>query len=161
MENLIFRRAGGSNKPLLPLAKFASVAVELSEIFHLRKGWKDEVVIGPLASEGVVHLRSSTDIVRLSRNSLIHIEERHGSITDFEIITIAYGLAKGMYISDSKRENHLIINYIYPDTGFRYKAAVKCANKGQELWVSTFHRLRPRQTKPLLKRGALIRPHLK
>lgn len=117
------------------------------------------MVVGPLAHEGVSYLKAAISDVSISRESLIHIDKKHFDITDFEIITMAYGLQNGLFISDIRKENCLIINYIYPDNRIRYKMVIKSAANGTELWVSTFHRLRERQTKALLSRGHIIKKH--
>ena len=134
------------------------MTLELSQVFRLRRGNHDEAV-GPLADEGVAYLRSSTSIVRVCGERVRHFDDRQRSLTDFEIITMSYGLAHGLFIADDDNTHCLLVNYCYPDTGVRYKIAVKVANNYTELWVSTFHRLKPRQTIPLLKRGRIIRTH--
>ena len=78
---------------------------------------------------------------------------------DFDIITIPYGLQKGLFIGDERFPHMVVVNYLYPDNLTRYKVVLKCARQGRELWISTFHRLRPRQTKSLLKRGIIIKAH--
>jgi hypothetical protein len=134
------------------------MALELSRIFTLRKGWSRLEVVGPIHDKGSEYLRSKTGLVSLSHERLLHID-KHGRFTDFEIITIPFGLIHGLFICDVKRPNHLIISYLYPDNDTRYKTAVKSANHGAELWVCTFHRLRPRQTKDLLRRGPIVKRH--
>jgi hypothetical protein len=134
------------------------MTLELSRIFSLRRGWSPHEIVGPLNDRGAEYLRSKTNIVRLSHERLIHIDE-HDGFRDFEIITIPFGLMKGLFIGDVRKSNHLIISYLYPDNNTRYKTVVKSANHGSELWVCTFHRLRPRQTRDLLKRGPIIKNH--
>jgi hypothetical protein len=116
-------------------------------------------MVGDLAHEACDYLGSNTAIVSVTGESIRHFYARNRAITDFEIITMSYGLRHGLIIADSQKPNCVIINYVFPDTQKRYKIAVKSANNKTELWVSTFHRLRPRQSIALLKRGVIIRTH--
>lgn len=134
------------------------MTLELSRLSVLRRGWTNTEVVGPLHQKGVAYLKSKINVVSLSRERLVHIDQ-HGGFTDFEIITIPFGLESGLFIADDKKHNHLIISYLYPDNDTRYKAVIKSANHGSELWVCTFHRMRPRQTKNLLVRGSIIKKH--
>jgi hypothetical protein len=141
------------------IARFAiQMTIELSNVVKLRKGWLSDVSVGPLNPIGVRYLNSSVNDVRLTHKQLLHID-KHGGITDFDIITIPFGLVKGMFIGEKKHPNHLIINYIFPDNYTRYKAVIKSAANGSELWLCTFHLTRPRQTKDLLKRGHVVKKH--
>jgi|ERR1700722_3645162 hypothetical protein len=132
------------------------MTIELSNLFGLRNGRIREVSVGPLNDIGISHLKSKTDDVRLTHKQLLHID-KHGGIDDFGIIAIPFGLNYGMFIGEHASPNHLIITYVYPDNNIRYKAVVKTARGGEELWLCTFHRMRPRQTKDLLKRGYVVK----
>jgi hypothetical protein len=141
-----------------PPGFFAAMTIELSNVSKLRKGWLADVVVGPLNPIGVRYLTSSVVEVRLTHAQLLHID-KHGGFSDFDIITIPFGLAEGLFIGDDLRKNHLIITYVYPDNLVRYKVVVKSARSGTELWLCTFHRMRRRQTKDLLKRGNIVKRH--
>ena len=134
------------------------MTIELSRIFSLRKGWSKLEIVGPLHDAGSSYLKSNTGLVALSHERLLHID-KHGGFSDFEIITIPFGLMNGLIIGDDKNPKHLIISYLYPDNNVRYKTVIKSANNCSELWICTFHRLRPRQTRDLLKRGPIIKRH--
>jgi hypothetical protein len=114
--------------------------------------------VGPLDLIGVRYLKSQTEDVRLTHKQLLHID-KHGGIDDFGIIAIPFGLSNGLFIGELKRLNHLIVTYVYHDNNVRYKAVVKAARGGEELWLCTFHRMRPRQTRDLLERGYVVKPH--
>jgi hypothetical protein len=134
------------------------MTLELSRVLVLRKGWSRLESVGPLHNKGVAYLNSRTSVVNISHEGILHIDE-HGGFTDFEIITIPFGLMNCLFIGDLQEPNRLIISYLYPDNNTRYKTVVKSANNGAELWVCTFHRMRKRQTKTLLKRGPIIKMH--
>ena len=135
------------------------MTLELSQVTTLRKNKLFVADVGPLAPEGVRYLKTSTNMVRIIGSTLSHIFDRGRYISDFEIITMPFGLKHGLMIGELADPNCLIVNYIYVDTGIRYKVALKSANNNSEIWVSSMYRLRPRQTKPLLKRGVVIKNH--
>lgn len=133
--------------------------IELSQIWQLRRDPRCIVFVGGLADEGCEYLASSTGIVNISGERLQHIMKDHKDLTEIDIISMSYGLQHGMFASDPRDSKCLVVTYVHPDTQVRYKIAVKCAAGGRELWVSSFHRMRKRQTSALLKRGKLIRKH--
>lgn len=46
--------------------------------------------------------------------------------------------------------------YDHPETGTRYKSAIKAVGEGYEAYLTTFHRVNDRQLKSILKRGREI-----
>jgi hypothetical protein len=50
----------------------------------------------------------------------------------------------------------LVASYLHEET--RYIATMKRA-PSCEIWITTFHRSKPKQTKALLKRGEVLRTH--
>ena len=135
------------------------MTLELSQVYTLHKNKYSVADVGPLAPEGVAYLKAKTDIVRVIGSSVNHFFEKDRAISYFEIITMSYGLRHGLMIGDASKPNCLIINYISPNSSVRFKIAIKSANNFTELWISTMHRLRPRQTMALLKRGVIVRTH--
>lgn len=140
-------------------AQLDAMPIERSQVHRLRQGRDGTLFVGTLARAGVEFLRAKTVSVLISKDGLLHIDKQHDDITDFDVITMSFGLQRGLFIGDRSQPTHLIISYIYPDNSVRYKIVVKSALNGSELWISTFHRLRPRQTRTLLKRGLVIKPH--
>jgi len=135
------------------------MTIELSRLQQLRKGYVKSLSVGPLHVIGSTYLRAETNDVRISQGTLLHIDGEHGDLSDFTIITIPYGLIYGMFISDAQKPSRLIVTYVYPDDNIRYKAVIKSANSGRELWLCTFYRMKPKQTQALLKRGGVIKTH--
>lgn len=135
------------------------MSIELSRVHALRQGWVSALAVGPLHKAGADYLKSTAGEVWISRERLLHIDNQHDGLSDFEIISMSFGLMNGLFVADEKRPNCLIISYVLPNQSRRYKIAIKSAAQGRELWVSTFHRTRPRQTRTLLTRGRVIKPH--
>jgi hypothetical protein len=133
--------------------------LELSQVYMLRRDRRHVVSVGPLADAGCTYLQSSTADVRISGAGLAHILERRPDMTDLEVISMSYGLRQGLLVSERKNRNCLLVSYVHPDTNVRYKIAIKAAAGGQELWVSSFHRMRKRQTRALFDRGEIVQKH--
>jgi hypothetical protein len=129
--------------------------LERSQIYELRKG-RAEVAVGPLPPVAVTFLGAAFPTVYLSAQSLRHIESCHPDISELELVCASAAIWDGLLIG---YENIVIASYLNPDSGQRYKAAVKSAQGGFDLWLTTFHRLSPRQTKRLLRRGTVLKPH--
>lgn len=87
------------------------MTIELSVVHAVRKGWRSDAVVGPLNPIGVKYLNSSATEVLLTHDQLLHID-RHGGITDFDIITIPFGLAHGLFIGEKTSEPYCYILFV-------------------------------------------------
>ena len=132
--------------------------LELSQLYGLLDNKKASIHVGHLPAEVQEHLGSQTNLVHLSSPSLIHMMAEHKDLTLFDFLAIPEMIAKGLWIAD--RASACCISYLSAHDGKHYKGAVKAAAEGCEHYISTFHRMGPRQTKALLKRGPELRPHL-
>lgn len=97
--------------------------------------------------------------VYLSADSLNHIAEEHPDVTDFDLLHIPLAIKYGLIIRDTNASNHLMISYLPKGEGKRFKCVLKAAAEGTEIWVSTFHRIKARQTRAMLRRGSVVRRH--
>jgi hypothetical protein len=77
----------------------------------------------------------------------------------FDFIKLPIGLARGLVITDGRTPRSVVVCYVAPDSNVRHKVVVKATANGSELWVSTFHRTKPRQTRALLARGRVLKTH--
>ena len=135
------------------------MSLELSQITALRRNCMTSAVVGPLAAQGVIFLQSNNPLVSITGERIAHIDASHQGISDVELLSMSYGLRHGLFIADSRKPDCLIVNYLEPGGIRRFKMAIKAVRHLNELWISTFHRLRPRQTKALLRRGVIIKKH--
>jgi len=96
--------------------------------------------------------------VYLSGASLAHIAERHPDITDYDVLLLPQMIAKGLLIRENAKPNVLVVCYQFGDK--RLCASLKMAPRtGFDVWVLSLRRMRKRQTRAMLNRGTLIRPH--
>lgn len=133
------------------------MAFELSRLHELIAGRHDPLVVGPLPLVAVDYLKAKVPLVYLSRYSIQHILEEHPDVSLFDLLRAPIVLRDGLLIGD---RNCVVASYCVSEENIRYKAVVKCAGGGCDLWLTTFHRTAPRQTKSLLKRGKVLRLHL-
>jgi hypothetical protein len=64
-----------------------------------------------------------------------------------------------MLARETRPDRRKTLVFCYQGPTRRYRAVIKIAKGGHELWFSTMHRTRPRQTKTLLKEAVIIRRH--
>ncbi len=97
--------------------------------------------------------------VYLSLASLEYIAARHPDVTDFELLHIPLAIKFGLIIREIGASDRLMISYLPKGGMKRYKCVLKAAAGTTEVWVGTFHRMRPHQTRALLGRGQVLRRH--
>ncbi len=134
------------------------MGVELSQFYDLLAKRTDPIEVGRLPIEVAQHISASLRNVYLSNYSLVHIMQDHPDVTFMDLLIITPMLADGLWIAERK-PNMACVSYVHPETGIRYIGAVKCAAGGFEVYLSTFHRSRKRQTTSLLKRGPILQSH--
>jgi hypothetical protein len=133
---------------------------DLDTLYRVRDGHLDPAVVGYLASEGKSYLRAHWAAqVYLSRASLQKNIRKHPDVSMLEYLRLPIVIADGLIVTDRREPNCVVAVYNIPNSKVRYKAIVKCAAGGYDLWVTTFHRLKPRQTKALLKGGQILKTH--
>jgi len=98
--------------------------------------------------------------VNLSRAKYEEIIEKHPELTDYDFLQLPYILAHGLWIAERGQPTCRLVSSPIPNSDQRYKAVVKKARIGPDLWLKSFHRTRPRATRSLLKRGSILRMFL-
>jgi hypothetical protein len=73
-----------------------------------------------------------------------------------DLLHVPTALSNGMITRDKNNRNLITAIYELRERR-RFILAMKIAKGGHEVWVSTFYRAAPRQTKSVLRRGNLIR----
>ena len=81
---------------------------------------------------------------------------RAPDLSDLDYLQLPYVLAHGLWLEDSFSELCAVASCPSDNGLVRYKAVVKRPEASPELWLTTFHRLNPRQTKSLIERGGSI-----
>lgn len=132
--------------------------LELSRLQWLRCGPPGaSTVVSDVPPEVADYLSTSLRMVNLSREVLAKINEEHGDIVDFTFLELPHLMQHGLWIGERRRPLCAVVSCEGAFSPLRYKVAIKRAAHGPDLWLSTFHRARPRVTKSLLNRGHVIR----
>lgn len=134
--------------------------LELSRLHSLRCGpYLTSVHVGDIPDTVAEDLGTGFRSVNLSRDSYEKIVFKHTYLDDFDFLQLPYVLRHGLWIAEADKPDCRIVCSSIPNSDRRYKAVVKKATKGPELWLRTFHWLKPRATRALLRRGRIVRPY--
>ena len=133
------------------------------DIDHLRallSGERQEaMIIGALhdpAHSSAIGAR--THAVLLSRDTIVKQEDRHPDIGFDDYRLIPYAIRYGLIVHESARPRHLM--FVFDDPwGRRYRVMIRSTTNGNEIYVTSCHKTRDRQTKALLSRGRDLRRH--
>lgn len=137
------------------------MSLELSRLQGLRYGPEGASVhVGDVPQQTAAHLQTAFRAVNLSRASYDKIRSRHSDLNDYDFLQVAFVLRHGLWISETKKPNCAIAVSSLPTSGIRYKAVVKRPVSGPELWLTAFHRINPRATAALLRRGEILRVYV-
>ena len=97
--------------------------------------------------------------VKLSRESYAHIKSEHPEITYPEFELLPDAIRNGLVIREGGSPRKASICYQNPNRHQRYIATIQSTGLGDEMFCTTFHRARPRNTRSKIKRGKIIRNH--
>lgn len=132
--------------------------MERLDIALLAIGATHKIIAARLGFDVMNLLRAQTDQLWLSRRTLQKIGSKHSDMTVDDILLIPDVVHRAMIIGDRTRRN-LIFSYQTEDSKRRLKLVLKTAKGRHEVWVSTLHRTKPRQTISLQKNRVVIRRH--
>ena len=136
------------------------MAISLADLVPLKQNPDASILVGWLPKSIEAHFGWKARRVYIKGERLAHILN-HPDMTEIEVLLIPNALAYGLLLQERDRPERLIACYQHPeDESKRYKAAVKVMDNGFEIWISTFHRTRRKQTKTLLARSIKLRDHL-
>jgi hypothetical protein len=136
------------------------MGIVITDLDKLARGHLDHLVVGELPYDVVRRLGWPGQIVYLSRVSYDHIRQTHPDVTRTDLTMASLALSNGLLIHDANRPTHISICYQHPEkVEVRYIMAVKRASKGPDIWMTTFHRSKRRQTISALRRGTVLRKH--
>ena len=98
--------------------------------------------------------------VFLSKDTLMKQLDKHPDIRTRHYAWLPEIIRDGMVIQEHRRRDRLSICYEHPsDPGKRFRTVIKSTVNGAEVYVSSFHRTKPGQTRALLGRGRMLRAH--
>lgn len=128
----------------------------------LLDGALETATVGFLQAFVASYFDAHTIEVKIGRNQILHIREVHPNMFPNDILHLKAAIRRGLLVQEFKRIKHLSCCYQNPTSPERrYIAGLKFAAGFHELWVSTFHRAKERQTRAILKRSkSILRLHL-
>lgn len=130
----------------------------LSDIYGLRNGQFSERQVGELPNDVLLKLGWKSPIVYLSGESLKHINDDHSDITDFDVLLLPQMIAGGLLIQENAKPHCLTV--CHQGENKRICAVLKMAVSTKfDIWVCSVRPLKPKQTRAMLRRGTMIRPH--
>ena len=127
------------------------MAFTLSDLQCLRSKGLASHLIGQIPPKVISALGWDMPWVYLSSESCIHIFEEHPDLREFDVLALPAVINRGLLIRETHRPRCLVASYLHEET--RYIATMKRASSC-EIWITTFHRSKPKQTKALLKKEA-------
>lgn len=130
--------------------------MNLEDLFGLRDGRIDKLLVGRLTSATVSMLGTQTPELYLNRDRLMHIITKCGMKIE-DVLLLPDALTRGMLMQEETRPRSFVV--CFQHTQIRYKIAVKIVRGGHELWISTMHPTKQGQTKAILGRSRLVRKH--
>lgn len=134
------------------------------DIDHLRAllaGEREEpVVVGAVHHPALVRAIGAPGVhaVLLSPDTIVKQRQQHPDIDIDDYCVAPDVLRFGLVLHLPAWPRQLTFCYQH-HTGWRYRLFVKSTMRGDELWVTSLHRTRQRQTKALLNRGRILRHH--
>lgn len=135
------------------------MSLTLADIGALRTQLYDPVAVGEFPNLIRVTLGLPVPIVYLSNQSLEHIAKRHPDVTDFDLLLLPFVIRHGLILRENKRPNIILAAYQVPMSQRRFVAVMKITGGKTEVWLSSFYRTKPSQTKQLLKKTKILKYH--
>ena len=136
------------------------MSLELSRLQGLRCGPLGvSTPVGDVPREVADYLQTKFRVVNLSRQTLTKINRKHADLSDFTFLELPYLLRHGLWIGEAHNPLNALVSCEGEYSPLRYKVAIKRSAYGLDLWLTAFHRVKPRVTASLLKRGNIIRPY--
>jgi hypothetical protein len=126
------------------------MAFTLSDLQRLRRGLLASYPVSQLPQRVLLSLGWDMPWVYLSNESCAHIFREHPDLKEFDVLALPAVIDRGLLVREFRRPQFLVASCLHETK--RYIAVMKRA-ASREIWVTTFHRSRPRQTKALLRRG--------
>lgn len=131
----------------------------LEDLIALQTGERDPIVVGQIPFEVASKLSLKNHNVYLSRGSLGHILVAHSDIALLDLLHLPLAVKRGLLVRENAKPNVIIVSYLDRESGRRFLAALKIAQEGTEIWLSSFYKSKIRQTKRVVARGTILKTH--
>ena len=136
------------------------MAFELYQLHVLLQAKEGNTPVGPIPAVVAAYLDCRQPMAYLSSRSIRHVFEKHPDLDMLELLHMPDMVRNGLWLTDYK--NRHIATVIYEPPGApRYMSALKVVGDGFEPFMCSFYRLRDKDMARKLKRGDVLRPHLR
>jgi hypothetical protein len=135
------------------------MTLTLENFQQIRSGAQSPFWVGNLSHELIQKLGWVTPCVYFSKETLAHINEKHPDISDFDMLHIPLALKNGLVLKENSADNRVIIAYQPELQESRFRLVLKSTMRNTEIWISSFHRMKRRQTKSMLSRTTILQTH--
>lgn len=113
--------------------------------------------VGNLPHAVAQHLKCHPAVVYLRRTEALKIFAKHTEIKEYDLQFLPVLIEHGAYIWSAKRPKTITAFYPERMTDKFFLAALKAADSGSEVWVSTFHRSNPTYMEQMARKHGLFR----
>ena len=134
------------------------MSLVLEDLHKLKSGWRASVEVCMLPVAVARIMGCAVPAVYLSSDSYEHIRDEHPDVTDVHLLMVPIAIQRGLILREHKRPECLTVCY-QAEAAQRFIVALKMASTKADFWVTSVHRSKARQTKSLLKRATILRPH--
>lgn len=135
------------------------MSLTLADLSALREKRRDPIPVGELPHLIKLALNLRVPIVHLSRESLAHIAKKHPDITDFDLLILPFAIGHGLLVREKSKKHIILASYNEPMSHRRFIAAMKVVERDCEVWLTSFYRTKPRQTKRMLSNAEILKRH--
>jgi hypothetical protein len=135
------------------------MALTLEDLEDLSRNYRDPIWVGVIPNKVAEILELKNPNVYLSRFSLMHIQAAHPDIDNFTLLKIPFNIERGLLVQERAKPNILLSSFQDTGSNMRFISALKIAQAGTEIWLSSFYRSSQRQTKSILRRGMILQTH--
>jgi hypothetical protein len=135
------------------------MALTLEDLDDLTNNHRDPIRVGAIPMEVAKFLSLKNHNVYLSRYSLIHILKDHPDIDHFALLNLPFAIERGLLVQERAKPHIILSSFLDTANRIRFISAMKIAQQGTEIWLSSFYRSSGRQTKSILRRGVILQNH--
>lgn len=130
------------------------MGLELSQLDNLRCRGRGAVQVADLPRAVAEYIGCQLGFAYISGESIRHILKKHPDVELVDMVCLPDMVRRGLWVEEPGRTACVL--YDHPIRGLRFKAAIKAAGDGFETYIGTFHRVAPRQTRSVLRRGRVL-----
>ncbi len=136
------------------------MAFELYQLHVLLQAKDGNTAVGPIPREVSAYLGCRQTMAYLSSRSIRHVFDEHPDLDMLELLHMPDMVRNGLWLTDYKKRHMATVIYEPPDAP-RYMSALKVVGDGFEPFMCSFYRLRDKDLPRKMKRGDVLRPHMR